>query len=178
MEREVEVKFRVTDLGLLRDRLAGLGAERGRRVFEENLVFDRPDGSLRAAGQLLRLRHAGDAVTLTFKSPLPSARFKVRREVEVRVDDFGRGRAILEALGFGVAATYEKHRETWRIGDAEVELDELPFGTFVEIEGSESAIEAIAAALSLDMAEAIVKDYLQLAREAAAAPPDRPADRD
>lgn len=164
--REVEVKFRVADLPALRMRLVRLGAVRQHRVYEQNLVFDQPDRRFQAAGQLLRLRRADEVTTLTFKSPLPSERFKVRQEIEVHVDDFERMRALLEALGYQVTATYEKYRESWRLGMVEVELDELAFGTFVEIEGTEAAIESVAGQLGFSMADAIAKDYLQLAREA------------
>ena len=38
---------------------------------------------------------------------------------------------------------YEKYRKSWRLGDVEVVLDELPFGLYMEIEGSiEDIIEA------------------------------------
>ena len=49
--------------------------------------------------------------------------------------------SILDALGFMPAMIYEKRRETWRLGATEVVIDELPFGLFMEIEGTERNIE-------------------------------------
>lgn len=35
--------------------------------------------------------------------------------------------SLLEGLGYGVVARYEKIRESWRLEDVQVELDILPF---------------------------------------------------
>ncbi len=162
--REVEIKFRVDDLEGVRRRLSALGAERLGGGHEENLIFDDAAGRLRQAGQLLRLRRDRRFV-LTFKSPLPDPRFKVRREVEVEVSDFAAARALLEALGFRVVRSYEKERETWRYGGVEVLLDELSFGSFVELEGEAPAIERVAQLLGFDLAAGITRDYLSLMDE-------------
>jgi adenylate cyclase class 2 len=71
---------------------------------------------------------------------------------------------ILEAVGFRPALVYEKRRETWRLGPAEVVIDELPFGWFVEIEGEESAILDAERQLELTTAEAVHETYPELAR--------------
>jgi len=41
---------------------------------------------------------------------------------------------------FQPALVYEKRRTRWKIGTAEIALDELAFGLFMEIEGSEKEI--------------------------------------
>src|SRR5919106_1411465 len=70
--------------------------------------------------------------------------------------------AILEALGYRPALVYEKRRETWRAAGAEVVLDELPFGLFVEIEGEEARILEVEKLLGLDRAEAEHAPYPEL----------------
>ena len=50
---------------------------------------------------------------------------------------------ILEALGYYPALVYEKRRETWRLGETEIVVDELPFGLFMEIEGAEKSIKEL-----------------------------------
>ncbi len=152
MALEVERKYLNADPESLRSRLARLSALGPDRHFEENLVFDDAQGSLRHGDVLLRLRRAGDRALLTVKRRTPESRnatCKVREEVEVKVGDFFAARTILEALGFSPAMAYEKVREAWRLHECQVCLDILPFGFFVEIEGTEDRIDACARELGL-----------------------------
>jgi len=164
MGLEIEVKFAVADFGPLRARLQGAGAIFLSRLFESNVVFDAPDGALRARGALLRLRQ-DDQARLTLKLPcetggLPG--FKTRREIETTVGDFDTVAAIFAHLGYVESLRYEKMRETWRYGDALVCLDELPFGLFAEIEGEPDSIAMAAAALECGMDAASTASYLDL----------------
>ena len=66
--QEVEVKLHTPDLERVREALEKAGATLTKpRVFERNLRYNSADGSLMAAGNVLRLRQ-DDAVKLTFKS--------------------------------------------------------------------------------------------------------------
>jgi adenylate cyclase class 2 len=167
---EVEAKFAVRDLDDLRRRLRDAGAEYVGRVLEINRFFDRPDGSLRNDGCGLRVRSAvaedgpGRGATVTFKGPVLAGPYKTRRECEVEVSDAGRAAELLTALGFVETFRFEKRRETWRLGDCSVELDELPrIGRFVEIEGpSNAAVAAAQARLGCASAELIRTSYLGL----------------
>jgi adenylate cyclase class 2 len=47
---------------------------------------------------------------------------------------------IIENLGFEKNLVYEKRRQTWHFRAVEIVLDELPFGQYMEIEGSITAI--------------------------------------
>lgn len=53
---EIEIKLRVDDAAAVRRKLRRLGARRGVRVHEANVVLDTADSSLRERGMLLRLR--------------------------------------------------------------------------------------------------------------------------
>jgi|DewCreStandDraft_1066081.scaffolds.fasta_scaffold00588_14 adenylate cyclase class 2 len=161
MAREIEIKFAVDDFGPVRARLQTLGARNGHRVFEDNLVFDDAQGSLRARGLLLRLRRA-ERITLTVKVPQPDPRFKVREEIEVTLDDFDRARQLLETLGFRPVQRYQKVRETWRLGAVTVALDALPFGRFVELEGPPAALEQVVQALGFRLEQGLRQSYLDL----------------
>jgi len=162
---EVEVKFLVDDLAAVRDRLLAFGARIHKpRVYERNVRFDSPWDGLRTQGKLLRLRQ--DAIArLTFKgepqTPVESEA-RVREELEVEVGDFQTTQALLERVGFEPKQVYEKYRETFIFGRAEVVLDEMPFGDFVELEGEEASIQAAAAALGLDWDLRILANYLAL----------------
>ncbi len=168
---EVEVKFLVGDLDVIRQRLTAGGARLvAPRVFERNVRFDTPDEALLRRQELLRLRQDVRA-RLTFKGPSvadSASEAKVREEIELEIGDFDRMALIFSRLGFLPFQTYEKYRETFAWGDVEVVLDEMPFGLFVELEGSEAAIKRAAAALGLDWSRRVLTNYLAimgLARE-------------
>ena len=148
---EQEAKFRIDHLDTLAERLKALGAVcTQERTYELNLRFDTADGRLAAAYQVLRLRQ-DQRSRLTFKGPAdPHSAVSSRQEIEVEVGDLGTARAILEALGYRVVVCYEKYRAAYQLGSVEVSLDEMPFGTFSEIEGpDEGSIQAAAELLSL-----------------------------
>lgn len=161
---EIETKFAVASFELVRRALDRAGGERLSRLFEENVVLDTPDGALRRRGALLRLRRDGAGkVTLKLPAEVPRARgLKVRREMETEVADVAAMEAIFAALGYGEAMRYEKVRETWRLEGALVCLDELPFGLFLEIEGTAEAIPRLAARLGLSMDQAMDLTYHDL----------------
>lgn len=161
---EIEVKFLVRSLERLTERLHNLGARLIQpRAHERNLRFDRPDGSLRLARQVLRLRQ-DDAARLTFKGPGQNLDgIYVRQEIEFVVEDFDKARDFLEALGYQAVMFYEKYRTTYALGGALVMLDEMPYGNFVEIEGNTPAeIHALAAQLGLNPAHNICLSYAAL----------------
>lgn len=161
---EQEAKFRIDHLDELAARLKELGAVCTQpRTFEVNLRFDTADGRLAAAYQVLRLRQ-DQRSRLTFKGPSdPNSTIASRREIEVEVGDLATARAILEALGYRVVVCYEKYRAAYQLGAVEVSLDEMPFGTFSEIEGpDEASIRAAAEELGLDWKARTKLSYLAI----------------
>jgi adenylate cyclase class 2 len=140
---EIEKKYRLTSgarQGLAR-RLGEAGAARVRaEEFETNTLYT--GHGLESGGRVLRLRRVeGRGATFTYKERFDEeSAVKRRREEETEVSDAGALASILDALGYRPALVYEKRRETWQLAGAEVVLDELPFGLFVEIEGAEESI--------------------------------------
>jgi adenylate cyclase, class 2 len=166
MATEIEKKYRMTaaEVAALRARLQGVGAQAEGAEFEVNTVYRGP--GLEPRLRLLRLRRVGRRAVLTFKErPPTTAAIKQQREDETEVADADALAAILEALGYTPALIYEKRRETWQLEGAEVVLDELPFGWFVEIEGAEAAIEAAERKLELEAAEVEHATYPALAQQ-------------
>jgi adenylate cyclase class 2 len=161
--REIEVKFHLTQPQEIRQRILALGGGSQGRCFETNLRYDRPDESLLAAKCLLRLRKDKDA-RLTYKCEPDTADmdFKNYRELEVTVGDFDAMDRILVALGFCRMQVYEKWRETLMIGPVCLCLDSLPFGEFLEIEGSKEDIRAMARNLELAWEKRILANYLAI----------------
>ncbi len=148
---EIEKKFRLTkrQRDAVVKRLAEVGASLQGEEFEENTLYS--GEGLDTVSRILRLRRAGSKATLTYKKgKLTAAAIKQRREEETAVDDPDAMGAILEALGYTPALVYEKRRQTWHLGKAEIVIDVLPFGSFMEIEGTVSAIKAAERKLALN----------------------------
>ncbi len=160
---EVEVKFHLEQPDRMQQRLIDLGATFQPRMFELNLRFEDADHTLESKQQLLRLRRDASC-RLTFKSkPSPmETECKVYRELEVAVDDFDTMQAILNALGFKAVQTYEKWRQVFAWKGVELCIDTLPYGSFLEIEGSEVDIKAAAQMLHLPWHKRILSNYLAI----------------
>ena len=165
---ETEAKFYVRDLDRVRSRLEELNATLiQERILETNLRFDLPDGSLRAQGRVLRLRQ-DSGTKLTYKSASTNEQGVLsREEIEFEVEDFEKAKQLLEALGYQKLVYYEKYRTTYELNNDLIMLDELPYGTFVEIEGETvEAIHALANQLHLQWDAAIGTSYTALLEKA------------
>jgi len=161
---EIEVKFLIEALPAMRQRLLALGATCSTpRTYEENLLFDTPDAQFRQQGRLLRLRR-DRRNRITYKEPTThnDLDFKIMQEYEIEVSDFAQAHAILAKLGFVQVLRFEKYRETFTYQDAEIVLDEVPFGTFMEIEAAQEGIRALVTALDLDFATRLVSSYVDI----------------
>ena len=162
MPIEIEKKYRLTEKQLqeLQRRLPEIGAVFEGEEFEENTLYggDRLD----VGTCVLRLRRVGDVAgaLLTYKQRFPSASsIKQQQENETRVSDADATDAILQALGYKPALVYEKRRSTWRLDDAEVDVDELPFGLFMEIEANPDEIVRVERLLSMKGLQAEMETY-------------------
>jgi adenylate cyclase class 2 len=161
---EQEVKFCLSDLSALERKLVEMGAKREQpRTHEINLRFDTPDQSLSSRFHVLRLRQDTRA-RLTYKGPSdPEREVSARKELEVEISDLGTAQAILESLGFEVLVMYEKYRAAYLLDEVEISLDEMPYGTFCEIEGPDTeSIHRIAEKLGLDWEARSKLSYLAL----------------
>lgn len=162
--QEIEVKFLISNLPALLNKIESLGALTLRpRMLETNLRFDTPNHKLSERAQVLRLRQDDQAI-LTFKSPGEIVNGVISRtELEVVVSNFQTARAILEALGFQVFMTYEKYRQNFKLNDLVASVDEMPYGNFIELEGSSPEhVRATADLLGLDWNQRINLSYTAL----------------
>ena len=162
--QEIEAKFYVSKLDLIRMRLQSLEALLiQERVLETNIRFDLPDGGLASEGRVLRLRQDTEA-KLTYKGPSTTEHGILNHvEIEFTVQDHEKAKLLVEALGYQRVFYYEKFRTTYQLEDCHVMLDELPIGRFVEIEGEGvESIQKLAVKLGLDIGASIPTSYLIL----------------
>jgi len=163
-DHEIEVKFPVADLAQVEARLQSLGAQLTQpRVHETNLRLDTTDQSLTRTLQVLRLRQDSQA-RVTYKGPgITRDGVRIRQEFEFAVSDFEAARNLFEALGYAVSMMYEKYRAVYDLDDVHVTLDEMPYGSFVEIEGPQPAsIQAAGARLGLNWERRVLDSYTAL----------------
>lgn len=165
---ETEIKLRVESPARVRAKLREMGwRAAGRRQHEQNLVFDRADHALLAAGYLLRVRRVGKQCRLTVKCPgRRGGRHKVREEfeIETRGGDGPQLVRILEVLGFRVAWRYEKFRTEFRRAGLKdkILLDLTPVGDFLELEGRPQWIDRMARKLGFSRSDYITQSYREL----------------
>jgi adenylate cyclase, class 2 len=153
MQTEIEAKFLAVDHDLVRAKLQALGAECAapqRLMKRKNLDFK--DKRLEKTGGWVRVRdEGGGKVTLAYKQ-VNDRTLHGTKEVQVTVSSFDETITLLQAIGLTVHSYQETKRESWRLGNVEVELDQWPWiKPFVELEGpSEAVLKAAASRLGLD----------------------------
>lgn len=163
MAVEIEKKYRLTDAqrNYVLDSLKEIGAKFHGEDFEENVIF--LGGVLNEKPAILRLRRTDHTTTLTYKEGVQNEfDVKQRIEYETKVEDFANSEKIIESLGFSRSLIYEKRRRTWQFRDVEIVLDELPFGLFMEIEGSITAIKEAEMLLGIEDFETEHETYPRL----------------
>ncbi len=161
---ETELKLYVPDLKSVSERLKVLGADLTQhRVFERNVRYENAERTFTERGIVLRLRQ-DQGVRLTYKEPssVQSERIATRFEAEVTVSDYDTMALILLRLGYHPHLIYEKYRTTFNFLGAEVVLDEMPYGNFIEIEGTEKVIFEVVAKLGIQDAPQFTASYIQL----------------
>ncbi len=166
---EIELKFAVADPRAFRRLVEARDFQLATdRTFERNTLYDTPDRSLRARGQLLRLRTYGERCVLTHKrTPDDSdaeARYKTRIETETNVDDCAAAAEVFHQLGYEPVFVYEKYRTEWAGGQSggHLVLDETPIGTWAELEGPIAWIDAMLAELGVSIDDSITLSYGRL----------------
>lgn len=160
---ETEKKYRLSPKRLdeITQKLVDLGATYVKEVFEVN--YQHRGGEMDERGATLRLRKIGDFTVLTYKEKVRSDNGAKRKiEHETTVSDVDAMELIIERLGYHLTAVYEKRRKYWSLDDVEVVLDELPFGLYMEIEGTDEAIASAEKKLGLKELEHEPRGYPRL----------------
>lgn len=142
----------------IREKLKSLGAEleqpmrlmrrknydfAGRRLEEEKTGW-------------VRVWDEGDKVTLAYKQ-LNDRTLHGTQEVDVVVDSFEDTCRLLEQIGLEQQSYQETKRESWLLGDVQIELDEWPWvKPFIELEApTEISLSEAAKKLGFSLNEAV-----------------------
>lgn len=163
MTIEIERKYRLgrKRLDEITGRLLELGAVYQKEVFEVN--YQHRGNEFDERGATLRLRKIGDFSVLTYKEKVRSEDgTKQKIEYETSVSNADAAEKIIERLGYKLSAVYEKRRKYWRLDGTEIVLDELPFGLYMEIEGTADGIATVEKKIGLKAAEREPRSYPRL----------------
>ncbi len=160
MNTEIEVKFLNIDHNAMRDTLRAIGAicEQPMRLMRR-VTIDAP--VMKEKNAYLRVRDEGHQVTLTYKQ-FDALAIDGAKEIEEVVEDFDATIAILKAAGLPYSSFQESKRETWKLNDIEIVLDEWPWlNPYIEIEAdSQEKLQHTAKLLQLDWNSAAFGDVM------------------
>jgi adenylate cyclase, class 2 len=160
---ETEKKFRLDpkQFNKIAKRLERMGAVFESETFEQNYLHR--GGVLDGRDAVLRLRKTDQKTTLTYKKSLASnGDVKHKIEHETEVSDVDAMEEIIRTLGYRLSIVYEKRRRTWHVNHVEIVLDELPFGLYMEIEGTPQSIARAEKSLGIKNLVAEMRGYPRL----------------
>lgn len=119
---------------------------------ETSVRYDTEEGEYEKQGKYIRLR-SGLKNTISLKEKMEDIeedKILTRNGIEVEVDNIKGIKSILEKIGLKPMYTMEKYRLKWMYNKNQINLDELIFGCFLEIHGTEQEIWNILDELNLD----------------------------
>lgn len=154
MNTEIEAKFIQVNHATVRSQLQALGGTCTHSMrLMRRVVF--VNEALESRHGWLRVRDEGDRVTVSYKQR-NSLDIHGTKEVETVVRDFDAITQIVRQLGNWTESYQESKRETWRVDEVEVVLDEWPWlDPIIEIEGpTAELVEHVAASLGFNMKDA------------------------
>jgi adenylate cyclase class 2 len=161
MDSEIEGKWLNVDVEAVRHKLLEIGAE---LIHKERLMlrqlFDYPDRDLDKKNAWVRVRAEGDKQTLSYKQ-LIDRTVSGTKEITVTVDSFDETCKFLQAIGLESKTIQESKRESWKLGETEIEIDTWPWiPSFVEIEAkNEDELQKTAELLGFDYSEVLHGSY-------------------
>lgn len=144
MNIEIEAKFLNVDIEKVRQQLKELGAvcEQPMRLMRRVVI---ETAELHKKNGYLRVRDEGDRCTLTYKQ-FDELSINGAKELETTVGNFDTVVALFRQLEPTRYSYQESKRETWKLGEAEVVIDEWPWlKPYIEIEAaSEDEVREVA----------------------------------
>lgn len=161
MNTEIEVKFVNIDHEAIRKRLTSLGAtlEQPMRLMRRVTI---DNDLMKSKNAFLRIRDEGHRTTVTYKQ-FDSLSIDGAKEIEITVSDFQSAIDLFNAAGIPHKSYQESKRETWKLDEVEIVLDEWPWlNPYIELEASsKEALQQAASLLGLDWEDGVYGDVME-----------------
>jgi adenylate cyclase, class 2 len=122
--KETEVKILEVNRQKIEEKLTPLNAK---KIFDGNiqtLFLDFKDAAIVKQGNLLRLRKNTQKTELTYKNVKHMQTVKIAEEYSVEVSDLETMLRILQNLGLNVTGCMEKHRLSYKLENAQFDIDQ------------------------------------------------------
>lgn len=161
---EIECKYRISNPAAARKQIAKLKARLIHSGFEQNEFYDQKKSLLKRCYSLRLRLHPDGTGKLTLKGPRQKAAAAISKRIEIETPvHFRDTRKLLLGLGYAKVFAYRKKRATYRLGNCEITLDQVPgLGHFMEIEASSRQIKMLEKKLGLKPEQAEERSYLQM----------------
>ena len=160
MKSEIEAKFVNVGIAYIRSKLESIGAILIQPMRDmQRVTIDTPD--LKKKDAFVRIRNEGDKTTITYKQ-FNSLTIDGVKEIEVTVSDFDDAVALFKEAGLVYGSLQESRRETWKLGEVEIVIDEWHWlNPYIEIEGpSEELVVSTSEKLGFNWTDAIFGDVM------------------
>ena len=163
---ELEIKFLVNQNNVFKIRekimkIPGIFFEG--KVYEKTTMLDNLDWQMQKEDARLRVRQISEQknsedskIEFSYKRRIKAdGGIKKEEEIETAFTaDINSFFQILNKIGYQITTSYERYRETYRVNNIKITLDEFPFGYILEIEGKENDIKDICNFLHFDILKA------------------------
>ncbi len=170
--QEIEVKLKISkeEVGPLKNLLSKAGANYLGEFEQTDILLDylEKDKTFATFDQSLRLRIEKSKdktkTIFTFKGTpeIDKSGKKTRDEFNAEVDNHKTLLTILNSIGFTEDMRIVKNRQKYQIDNVKVVIDQLKFGSFVELEGEKVDIDRTTKKLKLEKLPVITTPYFQL----------------
>lgn len=141
---EIEIKATFSDKEQVKATLKSLGAQEEKQKHQVDEYYNHPERDTRKTNEYIRLRYKPGENKGVFAYHVNIAD-GVTKEYETQVDNLEVFKHILHGLSFPLLGVIDKKRETFKLGEFSITLDEVKdIGNFIEIEtdGEEVEIKA------------------------------------
>jgi adenylate cyclase class 2 len=157
--KEVEVRFLEVDKDKLMRRLNEVGAQdKGEKLFDERIIYDKELTWRDGGEQVLRLRTVDGETELAYKKRIEMTADGIE-EIEFIVSDVKAAEALLERLGYTGYRYQQKKRHQFELDGVSIDIDTWPqIPTYVELEGlTEEDLKSVAKKLNLDWKDVVME---------------------
>ena len=161
MKQEIEVKFKLTKKDNIVKKLMMLGGKPKNSYVQTTYGFFSKDSIEKGIFPRIRIESGKPVLTVKVRPNKKSDYFE-RDEYSVVIDNEKAGIKVLKSMGFNRVRKFTKDRQEWKFPNVEVCLDNLYFGTFLEIEGQKKDIEEMIKSLRFEKKKRITKAYLKI----------------